>query len=84
MKVKFKNVAFAIATVALAGVIAHQAYAKQQEYGVSDLLLENVEALSDEEMPNVDDCVDSMDVSCIALHPTNPKLDKIRPDAEWP
>ena len=49
MKLKFKNVAFAIATVALAGVIAHQAYAKQQEQAMSDVMLSNVEALSDDE-----------------------------------
>ncbi|MBQ8225085.1 MAG: hypothetical protein IJZ86_07050 [Bacteroides sp.] len=56
MKLKFKNVAFAIATVALAGVIAHQAYAKQQEQAMSDVLLKNVEALSDDESTGLNDC----------------------------
>lgn len=66
MKVKFKNVAFAIATVALASVIAHQAYAKQQELAMSDVMLSNVEALSDEEYTIIvfEPCIYSEDSVC--------------------
>ena len=74
MKVKFKNVAFAIATVALAGVIAHQAYAKQQEQAMSDVMLSNVEALSDDETSGRDDCITG-DGECSMLI--------IYPDGDW-
>lgn len=53
----------------------------------SQLITENVEALSQNDtpqQPDVKDCVDSTGVTCIALHPTDPSKDKERPDAAWP
>lgn len=68
------------------GLSAYAGYRTYDAYnGVSesDLLLANVEALAVPEQPNVDDCIQS-DITCIALHPTDPKKDKSRPNAEWP
>lgn len=54
----------------------------------SQLITENVEALSQQEeqpqQPNVKDCDKLTGSTCIALHPTDPSKDQERPDAAWP
>jgi len=49
----------------------------------SKLVVDNVEALTGNEQPNVADCVEKKDVTCIALHPTDSTLDVKRENAEW-
>ncbi|MBO5181366.1 MAG: hypothetical protein J6B92_05705 [Paraprevotella sp.] len=53
----------------------------------SQLITENVEALSQQEekpqQPDVKDCVEEIGTTCIALHPTDPSKDIERPDAAW-
>lgn len=49
----------------------------------SSLAIDNIEALSDPEQPNVADCVEKKDVTCVALHPTDSTLDVKRENAEW-
>ena len=45
--------------------------------------MDNVEALTGIEQPNVADCVEKKDVTCVALHPTDSTLDVKRENAEW-
>lgn len=54
----------------------------------SQLITENVEALSQHEdtpqQPDISDCVYAKNVTCIALHPTDPTKDKEVPNKKWP
>ena len=51
---------------------------------MSTLILENIEALTQMEQPDINDCIDSDEWDCIALHPTDASLDKIKENAMWP
>lgn len=46
--------------------------------------LANIEALARGEQSDVKDCIYSEDTDCIAMHPTDPSLDVVRKNAEWP
>lgn len=54
----------------------------------SQLITENVEALSKEEetpqQPDISDCIKDKEFSCIALHPTDPSKDQQKDYAKWP
>lgn len=51
----------------------------------SEVELANIEALSQTEtqQPDVADCIEDRNYHCEALHPTDPKKDKIRYYARW-
>ena len=70
----------AVAIVAVAGLAI---YANQPKEEMSDVMLANIEALAGIEQPNIDDCIEAQNYTCIALHPANPNLDKRRPNAKW-
>ena len=46
-------------------------------------MIANVEALTQTEQPNISNCKGPASVDCIALHPTNPELDKVVKNARW-
>lgn len=48
------------------------------------LLFESLEALAETEQPDINDCIDSEEWDCIALHPTDPDKDKVKENAMWP
>lgn len=50
----------------------------------SPLFLANFEALVQIEQPNINDCVDDPEYTCIALHPTDPDKDLEKPYSRWP
>lgn len=54
----------------------------------SQLIKENVEALSLTEetpqQPDISTCVSAKNVTCIALHPTDPSKDKEVANKKWP
>lgn len=52
-------------------------------FRVGTLFLENVEALAQTEQPDVNNCKGPAKTDCIALHPTNPALDKVVKNARW-
>lgn len=49
----------------------------------SKLVVDNVEALTGNEQPNVADCVPDPDYTCEALHPTDSTKDVKREYARW-
>ena len=49
-----------------------------------DLFEDNVEVLAQDEQPDVWwDCLFNTQVDCIALHPTDPDKDVVRPYVAW-
>lgn len=50
----------------------------------STILNDNVEALVQNEQPNIDDCVPDPELTCIALHPTDPDKDQKKTFSRWP
>lgn len=68
-------------------VAGYNVYISQDNVKLSDLALNNVEALansSESGQPDVNDCISDDDHSCIALHPTDPSKDEERPRHVWP
>ena len=82
MKNLIVKVAFAAAFTAFAG---YGFYANQErsKTDLSDIMLANVEALSQYEQPDVADCTYDPKSICEALHPTDPNKDKSRVDHKW-
>lgn len=50
---------------------------------MSDLLFDNIEALTQSEQPDVNNCAYDPDYECWALHPTDPDKDIVRRDSRW-
>lgn len=82
MKNLIVKVAFAATFTAFAG---YGVYASQErsKADLSDIMLANVEALSQYEQPDVADCTYDPCSTCEALHPTDPSKDQIRPKHKW-
>lgn len=78
---KFMKLAFVAAFAAIAGYNIHE---NQKVVTMSDLMLANVEALARYEQPDTSECVFDHNTTCVALHPTNPNLDKYVPYSRWP
>ena len=86
MKKKTIRISLAVAAMAMAGVGAMKTYGAYTAANMSDselLLMENVEALSQDEMPHVKDCKYDKYHDCEALHPTDPSKDEYREHAMW-
>ena len=83
-----KKVMGIIAVVSIAAVAGYNVYTSQNDnVKLSDLVLSNVEALAnpgESGQPDVSNCIKDNDQSCLALHPTDPSQDKVRPQAIWP
>lgn len=84
-----KKIIGIISVVAIAVVAGYNVYASQNDnVKLSDLVLNNVEALADpgegSGQPNVNDCISDDEHTCEALHPTDPSKDERRPNAMWP
>lgn len=50
---------------------------------MSDLMTKNIEAISQAEQPNLDDCVSDDSCVCVALHPTDANKDKFKSQYRW-
>ena len=50
---------------------------------LSNLRLDNIEALSQAEQPDTKDCIPAKGWDCIALHPTDPSKDIVLKDHKW-
>ena len=50
---------------------------------VNSLFLANIEALAQSEQPDISKCISPASTDCLALHPTNPELDKVVKNARW-
>lgn len=79
MKKLFK-VTFVAAFAAIAG---YGVYANQKSDVMSDLVLANIEALATPEQPSTSGCILPSSSDCLALHPTDPKQDKVVPNRKW-
>ena len=67
---------------AFAFAAGYSVYQSQKEVTLSDLALENVEALAGSEI-STRDCKYDPHQACIALHPTDPSKDQHRSNAIW-
>ena len=72
------SVLFIVTAVSVLGVASLKS---RPDY--SKLVVDNVEALTGIEQPNVADCVPDPDYACEALHPTDSTKDMIREYARW-
>lgn len=86
MKKKMMGV---IAIVVIAAVAGYNVSISQNNnVKLSDLVLNNVEALADPGegggQPDVNDCIKDDEHDCEALHPTDPSKDVRRSNAMWP
>ena len=79
-----KNILKVVLVAAIAIVAGYGVYTNQTEVTMSDVMLENVEALAIPEQPNVDDCIRMTGSVCEALHPNDPEKDKFKYDHAWP
>ncbi len=83
-----KKIMGLIAIAAIVAVAGYNIYASQSNVKLSDLVLNNVEALADpgegSGQPDVNDCISDDEHICEALHPTDPSKDERRPNAMWP
>lgn len=53
------------------------------EMRMDELFKANVDALTQIEQPDVNDCISDPNYHCEALHPTDPSKDIFRPNARW-
>ena len=81
MNKSIRKVVLAAAIIAVAG---YGVYENQSKETLSDVMLENVEALAIPEQPNLNDCVPMTGCVCLALHPTDPEKDDFKYDYAWP
>ena len=82
MKKKILGATFVVAMMAVAG---YNMYMNQTKNGISEITLENIEALAQiETQRDTKDCVYHKTDICIAMHPTDPSKDKERSNAIWP
>ena len=65
------------------GYTGYTAYEKTTMSEAEKFMIANVEALTQTEQPNISNCKGPASVDCIALHPTNPELDKVVKNARW-
>lgn len=82
-----KKVIGIIAVLAIAAVAGYNVYTSQNNVKLSDLVLNNVEALADPSesgQPDVKNCMSDEDHDCIALHPTDPSKDQVIEKHIWP
>lgn len=71
------------ACIAAALLSGYSIYHTSNETNIDSVVLENIEALAQSpEQPELD-CRYAKDLTCISLHPTNPKLDKEKKNATW-
>lgn len=82
MKKRF--VLILISALALTSSIISKIQEMSNVWSSNELLMANVEALSDGDMPHVKDCVYDKNTNCEALHPTDPSKDEFRKHAKWP
>lgn len=81
MNKSIRKVVLAAAIIAVAG---YGVYENQSKETLSDVMLENVEALAIPEQPDLAGCVQMTDYVCLALHPTDPSKDKFKYNHAWP
>ncbi len=77
-----KSILGLLAVVMIAAVAALNVSLNSQKETLSDLAMENVEALASEQ-PDTSDCISDPNYDCEALHPTDPSKDKLRENARW-
>lgn len=58
-------------------------FTAQQKDTENSFLMQNIEALTQAEQPDVNDCLYDPDTECWALHPTDPSKDIERRDSRW-
>lgn len=64
-----------------ATMVGYTAYSSQKQVILSDLAIQNVEALANGE-GGAGSCVYDPALTCIFLHPTDPSQDVIRPNSK--
>lgn len=81
---KKKNILkITLVNVILVGTTLGSYQISSNSFTINPLFWENIEALAQTEQPDISKCKGPASTDCIALHPTNPALDKVVKNARW-